>query len=231
LKRFYSTPIENEITILDEIESHHCKNVLRCQNDENVEIIDGIGNLYVGVLNIINKKNITISSLKLIQSEQNKNFLTVAIAPPKNQARLEWFIEKATEIGIKNITILNSERSEKVHYKLDRYKQITIAALKQSQQLWLPEIKLAGFKEFIFSENSILKTIGHCLPENKVLFTDIIKPQTSICVLIGPEGDFTPKEIEMAISQKYVPISLGNTRLRTETAALQACSWVASRNQ
>jgi 16S rRNA (uracil1498-N3)-methyltransferase len=224
LKRFFSTQIIDNQCILDEQESHHCKNVLRGKINEQVEVIDGSGNLYTGRIHVLHNKRCIIEDLYLVKYEENMHKLTLGLCPPKHPARLEWIIEKATELGVKDIILIQSERTEQFYPKLSRYRQLIIAATKQSQQLWIPLISTATLAEFIENSNHIVKCIAHCIPEKKTKFSSIVNSKSSTVILIGPEGDFSPMEASHAISNGYIPVSLGNQRLRTETAALQACA-------
>lgn len=225
LKRFFSSHIIDNQCILDENESHHCKNVLRAKISEQVEVIDGNGHLFSGKIQELNSKRCIIQDLSLTKYEENNHLLTLGLCPPKHSARLEWIIEKATELGVKDIILIHSERTEQFYPKLSRYRQLIIAATKQSQQLWIPQLYTTTFSEFIDKSYHITKCIAHCIPEKKTKFSSILNSKSSTVILIGPEGDFTPNEITNAMDKGFIPVSLGNQRLRTETAALQACAW------
>ena len=205
---------------LDAVEAHHCINVLRCNNDEDIEIIDGKGTLYVGVLNILNKKNILVRDLKIVEQHPNNHLLTIAVAPTKNNARIEWLVEKLVELGVKDIILLHTEHTEKTYTKIDRLQQIIIAAAKQSKRLWLPTITDWHFKDVISTSNEYkYKYIAHCNINDTKYKTELDR-QSSTLVMIGPEGDFSSKEIQLAITNGYIPLDLGSLRLRTETAAM-----------
>jgi 16S rRNA (uracil1498-N3)-methyltransferase len=146
--------------------------------------------------------------------------------------RYEWFLEKATEMGISEITPIICEHSERKFVKSDRFDKIIQSAMKQSIQLYLPTLnEPVTFKEFIKSNNDDVLLIAHCEETDKKSLKDVLKPNQNITLLIGPEGDFSNKEIELALENKYIPVSLGKTRLRTETAAVVACHSVVFVNE
>ena len=138
--------------------------------------------------------------------------------------RYEWFLEKATEIGVSEITPIICDHSERKTIKTDRFDKIIQSAMKQSNQFYLPKLNNSvSFKDFIKTTNSDIKLIAHCEETNKTSLAAIVKPNQNITILIGPEGDFSEKEIKLALENNYLPVTLGNTRLRTETAAIVAC--------
>jgi 16S rRNA (uracil1498-N3)-methyltransferase len=157
--------------------------------------------------------------------------LHIAIAPTKNIERIEWFVEKAVEIGIDEISFIKCKNSERTVIKDDRLKKVAEAAVKQSQQAFIPKLNsLIDFKEFIKKDSSEVKLIAHCEKEYKQHIKQYIATNKSFTVLIGPEGDFTKDEITLALSSSYLPVALGDSRLRTETAGLFACGAFASIN-
>jgi 16S rRNA (uracil1498-N3)-methyltransferase len=146
--------------------------------------------------------------------------------------RYEWFLEKATEIGIQEITPIICDRSERKVINNDRFEKIILSAMKQSNELYLPKLNPAiSFKEFVKQQNEGLQLIAHCEETDKKTLKSVVQPNQNVTVLIGPEGDFSEKEIALALEQKYIPVSLGNTRLRTETAAVVACHSVVYVNE
>ena len=156
----------------------------------------------------------------------------LAVAPTKMNDRYEWFLEKATEIGISEITPIICDHSERKVVKTDRFDKIILAAMKQSNQLFLPKLnEPIALKDFLKKEFNSTKYIAHCEETSKKTLKESIKPSTDIVMLIGPEGDFSEKEIKLALENNYIPVSLGNTRLRTETAAMVACHSVAFVNE
>ena len=209
--------------ILSEETSRHVSQVLRMKQGEEVIVTNGKG--YTIKANIISAdKKKTIIKIQSKQfSERTSPKTCIAISLIKNNHRFEWFAEKATEIGISKIIPLLSHRTEKTHFKKERINSILISAMLQSQQSWLPELsKPLKFSELSEIENYDQRFIGHCMEEDKKELSNLVVKEASKIILIGPEGDFTEEEIQTAIRQKYVPVSLGETRLRTETAAIVA---------
>jgi 16S rRNA (uracil1498-N3)-methyltransferase len=230
VKRFYSTNIQNNFILLEEEEAQHCTKVLRCKIGDTVEVLNGSGSLLEGKISIIQKHEVQIEISKILKEEkENTNQLSIAICLTKNPARLEWFIEKATEIGISNIYPMVSERTEKEKIKQERLQQIVISAAKQSGQLFFPILhSIQKFSELINSTNNQYNQyfIAHCENQKQHL-KNLYQKKESALLLIGPEGDFTPTEIQQAINKNYTPISLGNSILRVETAGVVACSIVS----
>jgi len=213
--------------MLSEDESRHCIKVLRKNTGDNVQVIDGNGNLYIGTLEIINKNKpakVWIISKTHFEASQFQSGFHLAIAPTKNADRMEWLMEKTVELGIASLTLLQCEHSERSNLRMDRLEKIAISALKQSKQYWLPQINNSiAFKKYIeqFPANAS-GYIAHCADGIKEEFNSkTIKPDCY--VLIGPEGDFSETEIKLALNKGIKAISLGVSRLRTETAALYAC--------
>ncbi|HEX3384231.1 MAG TPA: 16S rRNA (uracil(1498)-N(3))-methyltransferase, partial [Mucilaginibacter sp.] len=202
-----------------------CVRVLRLQNGDEVDLIDGKGNFYKAEIVDAHPKR-TLLKIVSVEPDPNKrnHYLHIAVAPTKNIERLEWFLEKATEIGIDEISLIICQRSERKDVKTDRLNKIITAAIKQSIKAWRPVLnESVPFDKFVLSEFDGQKFIAHCEPGNKFNLKDGIKPMGKYLVLIGPEGDFTPKEIGDAQKNGFKAITLGKSRLRTETAALEAC--------
>ena len=200
--------------------------VLRLVIGDVVHLIDGRGGLYEAEIINESKRNVTLHVLKTTSEYQKRNHrLHIAVAPTKNIDRLEWFLEKATEIGIDEITPLICDRSERKVVKEDRLNKVITSAVKQSLQAYHPQLNEAvSFKEFIKKHFTGNKMIAHCIDgEPRQFISDIISAGQSCLILIGPEGDFSPDEIQQALQNNFKPLTLGNTRLRTETAALAAC--------
>jgi 16S rRNA (uracil1498-N3)-methyltransferase len=166
-------------------------------------------------------------SFSIIDTTQEavKNFsIHIAVAPTKNIDRIEWFVEKSTELGIDEISFIQCEHSERVHIKTERIERVAISAMKQSLKASLPKINpLKKFKEFIYNPSASYKFIAYVDKSNTHQLKDLATPASAYCVLIGPEGDFSPEELQTAIDHGYSKVSLGTSRLRTETAALAAC--------
>lgn len=223
---FYTPDISTDAYILNEEESKHCIRVLRLGIGAMVYLIDGVGGLYKAEITGEHKKQVTLKIVETKRDYQKRNHhLHIAIAPTKNIDRLEWFLEKATEIGIEEITPVICDRSERKVVKEDRLNKVITAAVKQSLQAYHPvlnpQISLASFLK---QKNDSVKMIAHCLDdEPRQFITDVAKPHEKYTILIGPEGDFTSAEIEIALQNGFNPLTLGNTRLRTETAGLAAC--------
>ncbi|MBB5636698.1 16S rRNA (uracil1498-N3)-methyltransferase [Pedobacter cryoconitis] len=223
---FYTPDITADTYILNEEESRHCMKVLRLVIGDIVHLIDGHGGLYEAEIVAESKRNVTLNVLKTTREYQKRNHsLHIAVAPTKNIDRLEWFLEKATEIGIDTITPLICDRSERKIVKDERLNKVITSAVKQSLQAYHPVLNAAvSFKEFIGKTTADYKMIAHCVDgETRGFISQVSKPGQSYLILIGPEGDFSPNEIELALQNDFKPLTLGNTRLRTETAALAAC--------
>ncbi|RWU06186.1 16S rRNA (uracil(1498)-N(3))-methyltransferase [Pedobacter chitinilyticus] len=223
---FYTPDITSDTYTLNEEESNHCNKVLRLKQGDTVHLIDGVGGLYVAQISETTKKAVRLNIIDKQQGFGKRNhYLHIAIAPTKNIDRIEWFLEKATEIGIDEITPIICDRSERKIVKEERLEKVVTSAVKQSLTAYHPKINTAiAYKDFIKQSDAEVKMIAHCIDENsKQAISELIKPHQKYLILIGPEGDFTPKEIELALQNGYKPVTLGNTRLRTETAGLAAC--------
>lgn len=223
MHRFYDPNISPTTVThtLSEDESKHACRVLRIKLGDRIFLLDGKGNLYDCTVINDHPKRCEIS-ITDVHSEPNPDTsIHIAIAPTKNMDRMEWFVEKATEIGVTHITFLQTSNSERNQIKLDRLEKIAIAAMKQSKRLYLPELnEPVSFSEFITLHPGGL--IAHCVAHDKNTLLDVFKPN-NCPILIGPEGDFTATEIKNALENDYKPITLGVNRLRTETAGLYAC--------
>jgi 16S rRNA (uracil1498-N3)-methyltransferase len=223
---FYTPDITSADYILNEEESRHCMKVLRLAIGDVVHLIDGRGGLYEAEIVSETKRNVSLRVLKTTTEYQKRNHsLHIAVAPTKNIDRLEWFLEKATEIGIDQITPLICDRSERRIVKEDRLNKVITSAVKQSLQAYHPILNEAvNYTSFISKQSADYKMIAHCIDgEPRNFISEISAPGKSYLVLIGPEGDFSPNEIALALQNDFKPLTLGNTRLRTETAALAAC--------
>ena len=221
---FYAPDIAAE-PVLPEDESGHCVRVMRLKEGDRITITDGKGFLYHAILENTHPKHCrVIITERLPQKHLWEYEIHIAVAPTKNIDRMEWFVEKATEIGINTITCLRCHHSERREIKLQRLNKIAISAMKQSQKSILPQInEMTDFNKFIFQNFDGHKMIAHCAEDKKQVIKNIYKPYGNALILIGPEGDFSIEEINAAISAGFTPITLGKSRLRTETAALVAC--------
>ena len=223
---FYEPLIATGMTqfTLSEVSSKHCVQVLRMDVGEPIEITNGQGGLFHATIQVAHKKNALVTITKSIQTVRPKQQLHLAISLLKNAVRLEWLFEKATEMGLTTITPLLCERTIHERFKTERMQQIIQSAMIQSQQTWLPVLtEPIPFQQFIKQANVSQKLIAHCEPLQKTSIKSI-EPSNDLVLLIGPEGDFTPTEIEAAIAKDFTPIDLGPTRLRTETAGIFALS-------
>ncbi len=218
---FYTPDINNAIYTLSEEESKHCIKVLRLQKGDFIYLLDGKGGFFKTHILDDHPKRCIVEVLESQREYGKRNhYLHIAIAPTKNIERTEWFLEKATEIGIDEITPVICNRSERKEIKMDRANKIIEAGMKQSLKAYHPKLnEAAPFKAFVTKDIQGFKGIAHCEKGEKSTIVKAI----SNTILIGPEGDFSPEEIELALKNNFIPISLGESRLRTETAGLQAC--------
>lgn len=218
---------------LPEDEAQHCIRVLRLTEGDEIYLTDGKGNFYKAVIVRAHPKHCEVSILISWEQSLLWNFrIHIAVAPTKNMDRMEWFVEKTTEIGINEITCLNCRFSERREIKTERLEKILVSAIKQSRKATLPALQgMTDFKKFIQQPFEGRKFIAHCNGGEKPLIKDIYNKGENALILIGPEGDFSCEEVEAAIEQGFQPISLGESRLRTETAALVACHTLHILNQ
>ena len=225
--------VTSEFFTFDREESKHIVKVLRKQEGDNLFVTNGLG--YIFKVEIVIGMD-TKCQVKILSAELQKPLdyqLHLAVAPTKMNDRFEWFLEKATEIGVTSITPIFCEHSERKHIKNDRFEKIIQSAAKQSLQSYCPILNEAvSFKDFI-KNNSKKGTllIAHCEETAKKSLKEMIVKGTEVTLLIGPEGDFSESEIKLAIEHNYIPVTLGTTRLRTETAAIVGCHSVAFVNQ
>ena len=221
---FYAPDIAVD-PVLPENESQHCIRVLRLKEGDSITITDGKGYLYTAILENAHPKNCRVNITGRQPQKPLWDYnIHIAVAPTKNIDRMEWFVEKATEIGINTITFLNCRYSERHEIKLQRLNKIVVSAMKQSQKSVLPHInEMTDFKKFISMDYDGQKMIAHCAEDKKISIKEAYTPGSDLLILIGPEGDFSNEEISAAISAGYTPVTLGESRLRTETAALVAC--------
>ncbi len=219
--------------ILNEENSKHIVQVLRMQNGEQLQLTDGKGNLFSAEITDNKRKKCTVTILQATNAQRSTNNITIGISLIKNSNRFEWFLEKATELGVTEIIPLLCHRTEKQHFRFDRMKNILISAMLQSQQCWLPVLHESVQYDKLWQSSKTLpkleayqqKFIAHCMDEEKRNLVDLInKNLSSQIILIGPEGDFTAEEVQSAIDHHFIPVALGNTRLRTETAGIVAAS-------
>jgi 16S rRNA (uracil1498-N3)-methyltransferase len=227
MQLFYTPDIEptHPQYFLSEEESKHAIRVLRLAAGDEVQLIDGRGGLYTAQIKDAHPKR-TILQITAVTTAINKrnHYLHIAVAPTKNIERLEWFLEKATEIGIDEISLIICQRSERKEVKVERLNKIITAAIKQSLKAYHPILNEPQTFDSLLSRHfDGQKFIAHCDEGYKISLRDAIEPQSKYLILIGPEGDFAPKEVDDALHTGFKAITLGESRLRTETAALEAC--------
>ena len=210
--------------ILNEETSKHCIQVLRMKAGETLHLTDGKGGLCKAIITNEHKRNCEVNIVESTFQDYKGRKVSIAISLLKNANRLEWFLEKATELGITEIIPLLCQRTEKQQFRFDRMNQILISAMLQSQQTWLPILhQPTKLEEVINSSVHSQKLIAHCEEGTKQSINEL-KIANNVQILIGPEGDFSPLEINLALQNGYSPTSLGNTRLRTETAGIVAAT-------
>jgi 16S rRNA (uracil1498-N3)-methyltransferase len=216
------TSINNAYT-LSEDTSRHCVQVLRMQAGKQLQLTDGLGNLYTAAITKADKKHCEVRIQDTKFEHQDIRKVCIAISLLKNASRFEWFLEKATEMGVQEIIPLLCERTERQHFRYDRMQGITVAAMLQSRQCWLPNLhQPTALQQVVVKSNYTDKRIAHCMAEQDRIFINALPVHNDVQLLIGPEGDFTSHEITLALQHHYKPVSLGNTRLRTETAGVMA---------
>ena len=211
---------------LNEDTSRHIVQVLRMKPGEKLNLTDGNGHLVSTEIEDGHKKHCRVRVIETKKISQDKRNVSIGISLIKNTSRFEWFLEKATEIGVNEIIPLICERTEKQKFRSDRLKNILVSAMLQSQQCWLPSLQEpALFEEVVKISTQQQKFIAHCIEEKKSALPALLSvPVASQLLLIGPEGDFTTGEVELALQHHFVPVLLGSTRLRTETAGIVAAT-------
>jgi 16S rRNA (uracil1498-N3)-methyltransferase len=219
---FYVENLAEKIIVLDEDTSKHMISVLRMQKGESVLLTDGKGTKATASIIDDNRKRCSVQIISTEKEEEKMPKVTIAISIIKNASRFEWFLEKASEVGVSEIIPLLCERTEKEKFRYDRMKGILVSAMLQSQQTWLPFLhQPTSYEAVVKNTEQENKFIAHCLPDQKQQLSTVICQQPSL-ILIGPEGDFTSKEVHLALQNNFTPVALGNTRLRTETAGIVA---------
>lgn len=233
MQLFYNPNInENtESFSFDKEESKHIVKVMRKKGGDILHVTNGLGFLFTTEIILGSDIKCTVKIVSFEKTPLPKYQLHLAVAPTKMNDRYEWFLEKATELGISEITPIICDHSERKFVKTDRFDKIIQSAMKQSLQVYLPKLnEPITFKDFLKTTPDGLLLIAHCEETDKKSLKSVLKTNENITLLIGPEGDFSIKEIALALEKKYVPVSLGNTRLRTETAAIVACHSVVFLN-
>ncbi|WP_149915564.1 16S rRNA (uracil(1498)-N(3))-methyltransferase [Sphingobacterium cavernae] len=237
MQLFYTPEIQpaHPTFMLSEEESKHAIRVLRLTVGEKIHLIDGRGGLYETEIIEAHPKRTTLRVLSVQENFGKSTYeIHMAVAPTKNIDRIEWFLEKATEIGLTSYTPIICEHSERKEVKVERLEKVAIAAMKQSLKAYLPKIKPpTSFSKFIqeIKGEIYIKGIAHCVDSEKKYISNTFAPRGKYLILIGPEGDFSEKEISQAIEADFIPLSLGEARLRTETAALASVLEVSLLNR
>jgi 16S rRNA (uracil1498-N3)-methyltransferase len=231
---FYAPDITGNTYTLDEKESKHLIRVLRMTKGADVRLIDGRGNMYVGIISDPDQNRCAIDITEKIADFEKRNYkFHIAISPLKNPERFEWFIEKSVEIGIDEITPLICRNTEKPGIKSERVKNIIISAMKQSLKATKTILnEPCNFKEFIGMKSDAICMIAHCDDSRtRRRVSDVYTKGRNAIILIGPEGDFTREEIDSAVNGEFIPVHLGTSRLRTETAGIAVCHSIYFMNQ
>lgn len=224
---FYTDHIDESIASFEEEEARHMTQALRLRAGDLIHFVDGLGGYYKGQVVETGKKYCTAKILAEIQEYGKRPYrIHLAIAPTKNSNRIEWLLEKATEIGIDKISLLQTRYSERKKVRIDRLQKILRSAMKQSLKAYLPEIvDLQPLS--LFLKNGVgeeeQKFIAYIDPDVKTTLKENYIPNSDVCLIVGPEGGFTSEEVELTIQNGFKAVSLGNSRLRTETAGLVAC--------
>jgi 16S rRNA (uracil1498-N3)-methyltransferase len=231
---FYAPDINGETYTLDEKESKHLIRVLRMTKGAEVRLIDGKGNLYEGIISNPDQTRCTIDITSKIKDFEKRDYrLHIAISPLKNPERFEWFIEKSVEIGIDEITPLVCRNTEKPGIKSGRINNLIVSAMKQSIKATKTILnETCNFKNFISTESDEIRIIAHC--DNSLVrrrVSDVYTKGRNAIILIGPEGDFTREEVDSAVDSGFIPVHLGTSRLRTETAGIAVCHSIYFMNQ
>ncbi len=234
MELFYCPEIINGIHELSDEESYHCVKVLRHNVGDELNIIDGVGNFYKAKITMAHKDHCRFEVIEKCKESEGLSFkLHLAIAPTKNMDRMEWLCEKAVEIGVTEISFLECEHSERRKINIERLNRICVSAMKQSVRATLPKLnEIIAFEKFLSEKSKVKgeKFICH-LAQNKISLSSVYKKENDVLILIGPEGDFSGKELSLASDEGFTEVILGNNRLRTETAALVAIVQLNSLNQ
>ena len=234
MQLFYNPTIteSTEVFSFDKEESKHIIKVLRKKDTDILFVTNGLGFLFKTEITLASDSKCTVKIISFEKAAPSKFKLHLAVAPTKMNDRYEWFLEKATEIGVHEITPIICDHSERKVINNERFDKILLTAMKQSNELYIPKLNPAiTFKEFIKLKNEGAKLIAHCEETDKKSLKSVLKTDENYTILIGPEGDFSEKEIALALENDFTAVSLGNTRLRTETAAIVACHSVAFVNE
>lgn len=234
MQLFYNSSLsKNDLGFtFDREESKHIVKVLRKADGDKLFVTNGMGDLFTTEVVLASENKCQVKIISVEHFERRKHYLHLVVAPTKMNDRYEWFLEKATEIGVDEITPIFCDHSERKNIKLDRFIKIVQSASKQSLQYYTPIVnEPVLLKDFLKQKHDGQLFIAHCEDDIKNSLKDSVKAASKVVILIGPEGDFSSNEITVALDAGFVPVSLGETRLRTETAAVVACSYVAFCNE
>ncbi len=230
MQLFYQPDLTADATecFFGQEESRHIIKVLRKKKGDELLVTNGKGRVFTGTISEASQNSCEIAIISHEKTVRPMHRLHLAVAPTKNSDRYEWFLEKATEIGIDEITPIICDHSERNIIKKERLQKVILSAMKQSLRSYLPKLNEAvTFSDFLEQDLPKRRFIAHCQEGEKADFKRRLEPDKKILVLVGPEGDFSESEIDLAKSKGFIPISLGEYRLRTETAAILACTTVA----
>lgn len=234
MQLFYNPDLnpQTESFAFDREESRHIVKVLRKKDSDILHVTDGNGLLFTTQITLASDNKCTVKIVSYEKKGPSKIQLHLAVAPTKMNDRYEWFLEKATEIGIAQITPVICDHSERKQLNVERMEKILISAMKQSNQCYLPKLNdPIALKDFLKLKSDEQRFIAHCEETQKQSLKTVLQPNLDVTILIGPEGDFSDKEIALALENQYIPVMLGQTRLRTETAAIVACHSVVYANE
>jgi 16S rRNA (uracil1498-N3)-methyltransferase len=232
MHQFHCTSLLDDRVFLPEEEAHHATSVLRLAAGQRIVLLDGHGTRAVGEILEVGKRGCSVHILQRSQHAPERNArIHLAVGPTKQMDRFEWFVEKAVEIGIDRITPLLTERTERDRIRIDRLERVAVSAMKQSQRAWLPKIDaLTPLKSLLAAELPEQRYFGRCEGERSSLVSSY-RPEDDVLMVIGPEGDLSPREAEDLVHRGFKSVTLGEARLRTETAALAVCTWFSLAQQ
>jgi 16S rRNA (uracil1498-N3)-methyltransferase len=229
---FYQPDIPNGSNFLTKEESAHCLKVLRMATGDHMQLTDGQGVFYKAVITTSDAKKCEFEIISQDRQKEPSYRIDIAIAPTKNIARIEWFVEKCVELGVNGIHFVRCAHSERNKINMDRVDRKAVSAMKQSLKAWKPSLNgLISFEKFIMKVKSHQKFIAHVDNDNPTSLFKSVVPGSGVTVIIGPEGDFSDREIEDAVSRGFYKVSLGESRLRTETAGIVACNCIHLANE
>jgi 16S rRNA (uracil1498-N3)-methyltransferase len=222
---FFTENLEDSTVRLDEETSKHLVGVLRMKKGDEILLTDGKGKKAKAIITDDNRKKSEVHISSVAEEEQTEPKIAIGISIIKNSARFEWFLEKATEIGVHEIIPLLCQRTEKEKFRFERMQNILVSAMLQSQQSWMPVLHQPTEFQKVLELTFEQKLVAHCMDTKRQQLTNqLVRGSNSILILIGPEGDFTGEEIKLALGKAFIPATLGTTRLRTETAGIVAAT-------